>query len=97
MVSGAIRFTGGSADLAELGLGLHDIELQALPSSDERIQLNGFVKSGQGSVKLDGYADLQGTAELMLSGTDFEVAKLPEAQIAVSPELKGVLQKHKEK
>lgn len=97
IVSGAIQFTGGSADLAELGLGLHDIKLQALASSDERIQLSGFAKSGQGSVKLDGFANLQGTAELMLSGTDFEVVKLPEAQIAVSPELKGVFTKTQRK
>jgi len=97
VVGGAIRFTGGSADLAELGLGLHDIKLQALPSSDERIRLSGFAKSGSGSVKLDGYADLQGTAEFMLSGTDFEVAKLAEAQIAVSPELKGVFTKTQRK
>jgi autotransporter translocation and assembly factor TamB len=87
LVSGTIGFTGGTADLTELGLELHDIKLQALASSAERIQLSGFAKSGQGSVKLDGFADLQGSAELMLSGTDFEVAKLPEAQIAVSPEL----------
>ena len=61
-----------------------------LPINAERIQLSGFAKSGQGFVKLDGFASLQGTAELTLSGTDFEVAKLPDAQIAVSPELKGV-------
>ncbi|MFI3156262.1 MAG: translocation/assembly module TamB domain-containing protein [Methylococcaceae bacterium] len=92
VVNGAIRFTGGSVDLAELGLEIRDIRLQALPASGyaERIQLSGSAKSGQGTIQLDGFATLQGTAELMLNGTDFEVAKLPEAQITVSPQLKGL-------
>ncbi|MFZ2404514.1 MAG: hypothetical protein WAW41_05210, partial [Methylobacter sp.] len=90
LVNGTVRFTDGSADLAELGLKLSDIRLQAVSSADnaERIQLSGYAKSGQGFVKLDGFASLQGTADLTLNGTDFEVAKLPDAQIAVSPELK---------
>jgi len=91
LVNGTVRFSDGSVDLAELGLELRDIRLEAVSSADnaERIQLSGFAKSGQGFVKLDGFASLQGTADLTLSGTDFEVAKLPDAQIAVSPELKG--------
>jgi len=92
IVSGALRFTGGAVDFAELGLGIRDIELQALASANdaERIQLSGSAKSGQGSIQLDGFANLQGAAELTLNGTDFEVAKLSEAQVTVSPELKGI-------
>jgi translocation and assembly module TamB len=91
LVNGAVRFADGAVDLAELGLELRDLRLEAVSSADnaERIQLSGFAKSGQGFVKLDGFASLQGTADLTLSGTGFEVAKLPDAQIAVSPELKG--------
>lgn len=86
VANGTIRFTGGAADQAGLGIQLREIELQALAT--ERIQLSGSAKSGQGSITLDGFVDLHGAAELNLNGTDFEVAKLPEAQIAVSPELK---------
>jgi len=90
VVNGSVRFTGGSVDIAELGLGIRDIRLQALPSSSaERIQLSGSAKSGQGYIQLDGFASLQGSGEFMLIGTHFEVAKLPEAQITVSPELKA--------
>ena len=89
-VNGSVRFTGGSVDIAELGIGIRDIRLQALPSSSaERIQLSGSAKSGQGYIQLDGFATLQGTGEFMLIGTNFEVAKIPEAQITVSPELKA--------
>jgi len=88
-INGSVRFTGGSVDVAELGLGIRDIRLQALPSSSsERIQLTGSAKSGQGYIQLDGFASLQGSGEFMLIGTHFEVAKMPEAQITVSPELK---------
>ncbi|TAK64757.1 MAG: hypothetical protein EPO18_02340 [Methylobacter sp.] len=89
VANGAINFSGGSVDVTDLRLEIRDIKLQALASAN-RIQLNGSAKSGQGLVKLDGATSLQGTAELRLSGTDFEIAKLPEAQIAVSPELKAV-------
>jgi translocation and assembly module TamB len=89
VVNGSVRFTGGAVDIAGLGIGIRDIRLQALPSSfAERIQLNGSAKSGQGYIQLDGFASLQGTGELMLIGTNFEVAKIPEAQITVSPVLK---------
>jgi autotransporter translocation and assembly factor TamB len=95
--SGAIRFTGGAANVDELGLALREIKLQALASGggSGRIQMTGSAKSGQGAVYIDGFAVLQAQAgwpaEIMLKGENFEVAKLPEAQIAVSPDLKFVL------
>jgi len=94
--SGAIRFTGGAVDMNELGLAFREIKLQALASGVDagRIQMTGSAKSGQGAVYLDGFASLQAQAgwpvELMLKGENFEVAKLPEAQIAISPDLKFV-------
>ena len=101
VASGAIRFTGGAADVNELGLALHEIKLQALASGGgtRRIQMTGSAKSGQGAVYLDGFASLQAQAgwpvELMLKGENCEVAKLPEAQIAISPDLKFVFAEKK--
>lgn len=95
-VNGAMHFSGGAANVNELGLALREIKLQALASADngERIQITGSAKSGAGAVNLDGFASLQTQAgrpvELMLKGENFEVAKLPEAQIAISPDLKFV-------
>ena len=93
IANGAIRFTGGAVNFNELGLALREIKLQALASGggNGRIQITGSAKSGQGAVYLDGFASLQAQTgwpvELMLKGENFEVAKLPEAQIAVSPDL----------
>ena len=103
VASGAIRLTGAAVDVNELGLAFHDIKLQALASGDNtnRIQITGSAKSGEGVVNLDGFAILEAQAgwpvELMLKGENFEVAKLPEAQIAVSPDLKFVFAEKKGK
>lgn len=94
--NGAISFTEGGADVGDLGISLRDVKLQVLASGDssDRIQITGAAKSGEGLINLDGFASLQTQAgalvELMLKGEKFEVAKLPEAQIAVSPDLKLV-------
>jgi translocation and assembly module TamB len=96
VAGGAIRFTGGATDVNDLGLGLRDIKLQALASGSDtgRIHITGSAKSGEGAVYLDGFAVLQAQAgwpvELMLKGENFEVARLPEAQLAISPDLKFV-------
>ena len=103
VASGAIRLTGAAVDMNELGLTFHDIKLQALASDDNtnRIHITGSAKSGEGVVNLDGFAILEAQAgwpvELMLKGENFEVAKLPEAQIAVSPDLKFVFAEKKGK
>jgi len=93
-VNGVIDFSQGAVDVIGLGLNIRDISFQALAAVDnpERIQIKGSAKSGEGAVKLDGFADLRAVSdwpvELMLTGENFEVAKIPEAQIAVSPDLK---------
>ncbi len=99
IVNGTVTFSGGAVDVDELGLEIRDIKLQALPAVGDggRIQFSGSAKSGQGFIQLDGFATLQGSGEFMLIGTDFEVAKLPEAQIAVSPQLKGLFSERQRK
>ena len=94
VADGSIRFAGGAADINELGLAFREIKLQVLASGNksDRIQITGSAKSGEGSVNLDGFAVLLAQTgwpvELMLKGENFKVAKLPEAQIAISPDLK---------
>ncbi|MEI6335401.1 MAG: translocation/assembly module TamB domain-containing protein [Methylococcaceae bacterium] len=103
VASGAIRFTGGAVDINELGLALRDIKLQALALGDnnDTVQITGSAKSAEGIVNLDGFAHLQAQAgwpvELTLKGENFEIAKLPEAQIAISPDLKFVFAENKGK
>jgi len=90
-LTGAVTLTKGAADVDQAGLELRDINLQAL-AADEHIHIQGSAKSGTGSVKLDGSLGLQAEShwplELTLSGENFEIAKIPEAQILISPDLK---------
>jgi len=103
VAGGAIRFTSGAVDINELGLALRDIKLQALALGDnnDTVQITGSAKSAQGLVNLDGFAKLQAKAgwpvDLTLKGENFEIAKLPETQIAISPDLKFVFAENKGK
>ncbi|WP_394752841.1 translocation/assembly module TamB domain-containing protein [Crenothrix sp.] len=97
LANGNISFSNGAANVDELGLNIHDVNLQATTSfyNSQQIQLHGSAKSGEGLVTLDGTVglqpDLQYPVALTLTGKNFEVAKIPEAQIAVSPNLKIAL------
>ncbi|MGZ8223790.1 MAG: translocation/assembly module TamB domain-containing protein [Methylobacter sp.] len=94
VVSGAIHLAAASVNIPEFGLNLHDINLDAVASADNShlLRITGSAKSGEGFVRLNGDVLLQAESgwpiELRLTGENFEVAKLPEAQITVSPALK---------
>jgi autotransporter translocation and assembly factor TamB len=97
LVNGDVHLINGGVTIDKLGLSVHDINFQALASGDktDAIQLKGSAKSGEGLVDLSGTISLLPEShypvDLTLTGKDFEVAKIPEAQIAVSPDLKIAL------
>ncbi|MDD1612592.1 MAG: translocation/assembly module TamB domain-containing protein, partial [Methylococcaceae bacterium] len=88
-IDGNMNLADGGVDLEAVGITVRDIKLQATATGnpDKPIQIAASAKSGQGIIYLNGFADPRGTAELQLKGNDFDVARLPEAQIAVSPDL----------
>ncbi|MEQ1558625.1 MAG: translocation/assembly module TamB domain-containing protein [Methyloglobulus sp.] len=97
-INGKLHFNGGAVKIAKLGIGIRQIDLQAttrLLASDV-IELRGSAQSGEGTIHLNGTVGLglqkspqkNFPIDLLVTGKDFEVAKLPEAQIAVSPDLK---------
>lgn len=92
IVNGDIHLTGGTVDVNQLGLALREIKFQAMALNSDRLQITGSAKSGAGRLNLDGFAGLHAEAgwpvELTMKGENFEVAKLPEAQIALTPDLK---------
>ncbi|MDD1615309.1 MAG: Translocation and assembly module TamB, partial [Methylococcaceae bacterium NSP1-2] len=92
--NGTVNFSSGEVNISNLGLQLRQINLQAktLTATADRIEINGSAKSGEGQLKLNGELGLQAAAgfplDMMITGENFEVAKLPEAEIAISPQLK---------
>lgn len=95
--NGSVDFSGGAVDINDAGLKLQSVTFQALAAAD-RIQLTGSAKSGEGQLKLDGVFGLENQAlDMMITGDNFEVAKLAEAQVAISPQLKVAFAKNQGK
>ncbi|MGZ8095402.1 MAG: translocation/assembly module TamB domain-containing protein, partial [Methylosarcina sp.] len=92
VAQGSAGLTNGSVDVADLGLNLRKISLEAATTDEQgrRLRIQGFAQSGQGVINMDGFALLEPgfPVELTLIGEKFEAAKLPEAEVSVSPTLK---------
>ncbi len=93
LITGNLTLNKGEADVNLLGIEVREINLLATSATlnSDAIQLRGSAKSGKGNIKLDGAINLHSNEHwpirLNLTGTNFEMAKLPEAEIAISPDL----------
>jgi translocation and assembly module TamB len=89
--TGELRLIGGSCAVPRLGLRLEGLELKADMSDGERLELLAAARSGGGTLSATGA--LQLTEEqpwalrLQLDGDNFEVARIPEARLKLSPHL----------
>ena len=94
LAKGEVKFIGDSIEVNDLGITLREIKLKALALGDidQRMQISGSAKSGDGAINIDGFASLVAETgwplELTLLGENFEVAKMPDTQISFSPNLK---------
>lgn len=96
-LSGALKapiFTGdaswqdGTATLPDLGITIHDIELQGSFDKKQNFQLKGRAQSGQGQLTVSGNMTLHGlTTHLQLIGNDLQLLDLPSAHMSISPNL----------
>jgi translocation and assembly module TamB len=88
---GSATLLEGAIDIPQLGLDLRDIDLQLHAPSDDRLALQGGLRSGNGRLQLNGELDLDAQAgfpaSLRLNGTEVTVANLPEAEVEVTPSL----------
>lgn len=88
-INGNLTLSEGAVDVLPLGIAVRGVTLRATADGnpDKPIRIAGYAKSGQGFVNLEGLADLSGNGQLQLKGSNFEAARLPEAQVTVSPDL----------
>lgn len=90
-LDGDLVLRNGSARIPRLGIELTGTRLTLRTAPNGTLQVEGQTSSGGGRLALDGRIGLDvlrgGRAELQISGRDFEVSRLPEAQIFASPEL----------
>ncbi len=99
-LSGHVSLNHTSVNVEAAGLHLHDmnIKLSALASSPELVRIDGGLQSGAGRLAIIGKVQVNPhlgyPTEIQLVGNTFEVAKLPQAQVAISPDLKFVSAKN---
>ncbi|MDT8385930.1 MAG: translocation/assembly module TamB domain-containing protein [Thiogranum sp.] len=89
-LTGSIALQQAALGINQLGIRLEQLQL-VINSDDGDLRVEGSARSGKGRMTLDGrvgFADLATwKADLQLQGEDFEVVHLPEAVVAVSPDL----------
>ncbi|MBT8419482.1 MAG: translocation/assembly module TamB domain-containing protein, partial [Gammaproteobacteria bacterium] len=91
ILHGRAVLTQGAVELPVPGIRLHDISIVAEGRGKQPLEITGSATSGPGRVSFDGQVRhlLGGSphVELSVRGDTFQVLRLPEAQVLVSPNL----------
>lgn len=91
VINGRIKLVDARANIPAAGIELKDINLTVESDKSRFLKLQAQVNSGDGSLKADGKIDafsFPADIELVIKGDKFQVARLPEAIVEVSPDLK---------
>ena len=91
---GQVALTDGAFSVRQAGIEIVDIDVRLSQRDPGRLRLTGSARSGGGRITLQGDT-LLGTdsgirTELILTGENFELARLPEWQVAASPSIRAV-------
>ncbi|HRQ64105.1 MAG TPA: translocation/assembly module TamB domain-containing protein, partial [Xanthomonadaceae bacterium] len=77
-----------ATDVAAAGIRLSEGTLTVTSGADRRIALTGSVRSGDGSIALEGHYEVdENDLRLRLQGENFQAANLPQARVSLSPQL----------
>lgn len=91
-VRGKAELRDGTAKLPQLGIEIRDLQLQAHNQGLDRIAFEGGLSSGGGRLAVQGDLALDPArgwpATLTITGQKVEVARLPEAHVFASPDLR---------
>ncbi|NIS74903.1 MAG: hypothetical protein GTO08_06415, partial [Deltaproteobacteria bacterium] len=92
LFTGEVALSQASANIPGLGTRIEDLRIAASSDGSGVINLDGEVRSNEGTVRLGGSINVgprkEKTALLEIKGERFEAIKTPEAWILVSPDLK---------
>jgi translocation and assembly module TamB len=90
--TGRLQLLEGSVAVPRLGLQIDGLKLKAETDNGDRLILSAAARSGGGTLGAEGVlqqvADKAWDLTMQLDGDGFEVARIPEARIKVSPALK---------
>ena len=88
---GESHLKASSLTLTKLGLTLREVDLTANSNEKRAVNITGSAKSGAGSININGsfqdYRAKDNIGSIKITGENFELARIPEATIIVSPNL----------
>ena len=91
-IVGEVVIANASARVAAAGIHLSDIDLNVSGDGAAPLQIVGGVTSGEGRLDIKGSIDLAAKGgpgvDIQVKGERFEAAKLPEALVEISPDLR---------
>ena len=98
-IRGRAEITQASLLIARLGISLEKIELSAETNPEGLLSFNASAISGDGRLDLQGTSrldrELGWPTEIAITGEDFEVARIPEAAVNLSPRLQVRLERNR--
>ena len=97
-VSARAKIPLASIKIPRLGLEIEQLSLLGESDDSNRFNFRMSAASGNGHLSVHGVSQLKSanhwSANLQVKGTDFEVSRIPEAQVSVSPDLNISIENH---
>lgn len=91
LYDGVISINDAAANLPAGGLEIKDINVRLEADGQKHLKMKATANSGDGSLLMQGLVDaskIPASMDLTLKGDNFQVARLPEAVVTVSPDLR---------
>jgi translocation and assembly module TamB len=86
-ITGTAQLRQLAAEVPQVGIKLHDGEIQASMNPGNAVTLTGKLSSGDGQITLDGDTSTAGELRVKVRGKDFQAANMPGANVIVAPDL----------
>jgi translocation and assembly module TamB len=86
-ITGTAQMRQLAAEVPQVGIKLHDGEIQAALSPGNAVKVTGKLSSGDGQIALDGNTSAAGVLQVKVQGKDFQAANIPGANVIIAPDL----------
>ena len=86
-IAGKAQLRELAAEVPQVGIKLHDGEMDASMEPGNHITLTGKVSSGDGQVTMNGTTTADGILKVKVQGKDFIAANIPGAKVTIEPDL----------
>jgi translocation and assembly module TamB len=91
LIEGRIALVDGRVQLDSPGLTLTDLNAEVRADARRQLRIEAGARSGEGEIRVNGEVDLAAspiTADIRITGEDFQAANLPEVRLWIAPDLR---------